>query len=219
MFTPTEITVPKKLLKSLTFDNLDSMKTPLNQPTGDFFYDQWILKPEYKNTAWEQLLRVLPTDVGEARIIVLESGTNYFQHADIDDRYHLNLFGKDSYLIDLEQQKMYELKQDGIWYIMNAGTLHSAANFGEHKRIQLVVRRLLSHNNIENSCKIQIIGGGSNPRFVFDNTISPWLNKSNQKGIIDNFHVLEHGVEFDITKKEIKNLKKLIPKDFKLILV
>jgi hypothetical protein len=219
MLISTNITISKKLLENLIIDDLESIKTAINQPTGNFFYDRWTIKPEYKNTVWEKLISVLPNDIGEARIIILESGTNYFQHADIDDRYHLNLTGKDSYLIDLESHTMHGLTQDGIWYLMDAGKIHSAANFGENKRIQLVVRKLLTHHNLKNPYTIQIIVGGTNPRFVFDNSLSPWLNRANKKGIIDNFKTLENGVEFIVEKDEIEDLISHVPKEFQFKLI
>jgi hypothetical protein len=66
-------------------------KLTINQPTGNFFYDPWDIKEEFKGTVWETLLNTLPLDIGEARIIVLGNGTTYMSHTDIDDRYHLSL--------------------------------------------------------------------------------------------------------------------------------
>ncbi len=219
MLIPTNITVSKKLLKSLDFNNINSMKTPINQPTGDFFYDRWTIKPEYKGTVWEKLIKDLPSDIGEARIIILESGTTYFQHADIDDRYHLNLCGNGSYLVDLESKTLYELKQDGIWYYMDAGKIHSAVNFGESIRAQLVVRKLLTRGNLQNSCRIQISSNEINSRFVFDNSLSPWLNRANKQELIDNFRVLDNKVELSIEKDKLKILRKLLPKFFEIKLI
>ena len=57
-------------------------KHDLTQQTGDFFYDPWELKQEYKDTVWEEIWCSLPGDTGQARIIVLESPSCYTQHAD-----------------------------------------------------------------------------------------------------------------------------------------
>ena len=162
-------------------------KHDLTQQTGDFFYDPWELKQEYKDTIWEEIWCSLPGDTGQARIIVLESPSCYTQHADIDDRYHLNLFGDESYLIDLENTQMYKLVQDGIWYEMDAGRLHSAINIGEHMRMQLVVRQLLKRNTLKNPTEVSITVNGTNPRYHFDNSLSPWLNRANKRGIINSF--------------------------------
>ena len=61
----------KEIFSSLPILNLP--KTQLNVPTGDFFYDAWQLKDEFKKSAILDLFAQLGS-VGEARIIVLEPG-------------------------------------------------------------------------------------------------------------------------------------------------
>ena len=131
-------------------------KHDLTAPSGDFFYDPWILLEEYKNTVWESIWNSLPIDAGQARVIVMESPSCYTQHADIDDRYHLNLSGDQDYLIDLGNQQMHKLEKDGVWYIMDAGRLHTAISVGEHTRMQLVVRKLLTRNTLKDSVSVKI---------------------------------------------------------------
>ena len=121
-------------------------KIYLNAPTGDFFYDPWKIKDEYKNTYWDDVLQTLDFEIGEARIIKLSVGECYLQHADIDDRYHLNITGDNSILINLENYEIFKIFKDGIWYEMDAGIIHSAVNFGQEDRYQLVVRKLLKKN-------------------------------------------------------------------------
>jgi len=189
-------------------------KHDLTQQTGDFFYDPWELKQEYKDTVWEEIWCSLPGDTGQARIIVLESPSCYTQHADIDDRYHLNLFGDESYLIDLENTQMYKLVQDSIWYEMDAGRLHSAINIGEHMRMQLVVRKLLKQNVLTNSTEVTISAAGNNPRYHFDNKLSPWLNRANKRGIINSFQRDGGTVYFNIEHNCIFELQNIMPEEF-----
>lgn len=189
-------------------------KHDLTQQTGDFFYDPWELKQEYKDTVWEEIWCSLPGDTGQARIIVLESPSCYTQHADIDDRYHLNLFGDESYLIDLENTQMYKLVQDSIWYEMDAGRLHSAINIGEHMRMQLVVRKLLKQNVLTNSTEVTISAAGNNPRYHFDNKLSPWLNRANKRGIINSFQRDGGTVYFNIEHNYIFELQNIMPEEF-----
>lgn len=213
------------MIKITTF-NFDKNKIPLcqfaeekitiNRPTGNFFYDNWEIQPQYKNTIWEQILCSLPNSIGEARIIKLISGRCYFSHADIDDRWHLNLSGSNSFLVDLENNILYETKNDGVWYEMDGGILHSAVNFGEDDRYQLVVRKLLQKNYLENACMIKIWAKGKNPRFRFDNAISPWLNRSVKNGTIDNFTYCDNFVCFDIEKKSINDIMGLVPTEFEV---
>jgi hypothetical protein len=189
-------------------------KHDLTQQTGDFFYDPCELKQEYKDTVWEEIWCSLPGDTGQARIIVLESPSCYTQHADIDDRYHLNLFGDESYLIDLENTQMYKLVQDSIWYEMDAGRLHSAINIGEHMRMQLVVRKLLKQNVLTNPTEVTISAAGNNPRYHFDNKLSPWLNRANKRGIINSFQRDGGTVYFNIEHNCIFELQNIMPKEF-----
>jgi len=124
MLKPTNFTVDTHLFqKACTLLPAEGMKTSINQPTGNFFYDPWILKEEYKGTVWETLYNSLPVSKGESRIIILDPGQCYQIHADIDDRYHLNILGDNSYLINLVQETMHPLTQDGIWYDMDASFL------------------------------------------------------------------------------------------------
>jgi hypothetical protein len=221
MLKQLEFQVPTELI-NIAIDNLPSFdfRVSLNKPLGRFFYDPWEIKQEFKDTVWEQILATLPFPYGEARIITLESGTNYRTHADIDDRYHLNLHGEDCFLINLEEGKMFPLRSDGIWYDMNAGLLHTAANFGRISRMQLVVRKLLVNGNINDSANIVISVGGSSEddsRFVFDRIISPWLNLSNKQGNIKDFRYENQQIKFITEKIKVNELVELIKKtDFNL---
>lgn len=216
MLSPTQYKTDIDLLDSVAFDYQNSGKYILNVPTGDPFYDPWEISMDFENTVWKEILKTLPGDKGEARIIVMSSPSCYTQHADIDDRYHLNIYGDQSFLIDIESQIMYPLQKNGIWYEMNAGRLHTAICIGEHRRIQLVVRKLLKKNILNNPVSVEIKTGGNNSRFHFDNNLSPWLNYANKSSKITNFSKTELGVLFDIEKSEMPSLEKVIPKYFKL---
>jgi hypothetical protein len=217
MLIKTNYSVPQSLLSSIPFDSFQTMKTAINRPTGNFFYDPWEIKDEFRDTVFEQLLNTLPKDIGEARVIVLESESCYTKHADIDDRYHLNLHGDEGYLIDLESNTMYHTVNDGNWYLMNAGILHTAASFGEHKRIQLVVRKLLIKNQLADSVAVSITATGENPRYKFDNVLSPWLNRANKNNLISNFQYQDSTVKFNIEKTHLSDLKNKCLDNFTLI--
>jgi len=195
---------------------LEKGKHDLTVPSGDFFYDPWVLLEEYKNTVWESILNSLPIDTGQARIIVMESPSCYTQHADIDDRYHLNLSGDQDYLIDLDNQQMHKLVKDGVWYEMDAGRLHTAISVGEHTRMQLVVRKLLTRNVLNNSVSVKITAVGSNPRYSFDNTMSVWLNRASKNKTISNFKQSEASIYLDVEHSSLEELKSIVPKEFKL---
>ena len=214
MIQPTNLIVSQDLIKKMSEFDSNEMKVAINEPTGDFFYDPWRIKSEYIGTPFEQALKLLPNNVGEARIITLESGRCYFSHSDIDDRYHLNLSGDCAALINLETGQSYFLTPDGIWYDMDAGLLHSAVNFGQFERKQLIVRKLLNRNQLTVPVDFYIKSKGSNARFVFDNKISPWLNRANKLGIISDFETNLSKVYFKIDKQYIEELTNIIPNEF-----
>jgi len=221
MLTPTNHTIDptlfQKACKSLP---TSGMKTTINQPTGDFFYDPWVLKDEYKGTVWETLYDSLPVGKGEARIIMLEPNQCYSIHADIDDRYHLNIQGDNSYLIDLVRETMHPLTQDGIWYNMDASFLHTAANFGRVTRAQLIVRHLLHKNKLINPIAVSLATSMENTghaRFLFDNTMSPWLNDANKAGFINNFSQGAVAIQFTIEQDKLASLKHMLPEEFKIL--
>jgi hypothetical protein len=221
MLTPTNYTVNPNLFQEACA-HLPSrvMKTTINQPTGNFFYDQWIIKDEYKGTIWETLYDSLPAPKGEARIIILDPNQCYQTHADIDDRYHLNILGEQCYLIDLVTEQMHKLAQDGIWYNMNAGVLHTASNFGRRARVQLVVRHLLKQNKLTDPVNIVLsttISNSDDARFIFDNTMSTWLNQANKAGFINSFVQGGVSIEFNIEKDKLDLLKRILPNEFKII--
>jgi hypothetical protein len=178
------------------------------------------LKEEFKGTVWETLYNSLPVRKGEARIIILDPAHCYQIHADIDDRYHLNISGEECYLMDLIREQMFRLEQDGIWYNMDAGLLHTATNFGRRARIQLVVRHLLKKNRLTDPLEITLsttIANTDDARFMFDNTLSPWFNEANKLGFINNFSHSPVGVKFNIEKTKLDSLKSMLPEEFKIL--
>lgn len=216
MITNTEFTTtPDKLLQANSLCQSMEGKTVINRPTGNFFYDPWEILPEYKDTVFEELLAPLE-DIGEARIVKQESGTCYYAHSDVDDRYHLNISGDCACLIDLDKNTMYPLESDGKYYLMNAGKNHSAANFGQYPRYQLVVRKLLQRAGWVYET-IEIHGGGNNPRFMFDKYISTILNDMNKRNVMNNFEILETGVRLTTNNFWAETLKNVLPIGFQII--
>lgn len=200
MITPVICSVPTELLNSaIKIIDSSMFRTAINQPTGDFFYDPWIIKDEFKNTPIEDLYNTLEGNKGEARIVNLDIKSCYIAHADIDDRWHLSLTQEDSFLIDLDNEKMHKLSPNK-WYYMNAGIRHSAANFGSMVRSSLLIRKLLTHNELSEPkmCKIYARNKKFNIRYLFDNVYSPVLNNLNKQGLISNFKKHETYTTFDI---------------------
>lgn len=205
----------EQALKELPVDN---KRTALNEPTGNFFYDAWQIKEEFKGTIWEEILSSLPYNVGEARIITLEPGESYMAHADIDDRWHLNLQGEESYLIDLEEIRMYKQVRDNKWRHMNAGKLHTASNYGSIPRLQLVVRELLRHSHYSDMISVTMEQAHEQHdfRYKFDNIFSPWLNHKNKEYELDNFAPNGATVTFKMARHLKDDFESMVSSDFKV---
>ena len=215
-------TVPSRILQEVSA-NLPEFdrRIDLNVPTGDFFYDKWVVSPEFKNTIWEELLNTLPLDFGQARLMKLEPEQCYRTHADADNRYHLTLSGTHSFLIDLDTQTMHPTQLDGKWYLMDASRRHSAVNFGETTRVQLVIRKLLTRGNLSNPTTVEISIDPSvtnNFRYIFDDIFSPWINTKDQLGLINNFKMLANDrVSFTTENYLVQELLNICPDGFNII--
>jgi hypothetical protein len=191
----------------------------INTPTGRFFYDPWEINDEYRGTVWDKILATLPYPKGEARIIVLPPKMSYHTHADIDDRYHLNVSGENCYLTDFDNNQLHKLSQDGIWYEMDAGRIHSASNFGRYYRIQLVVRKLLTDAELTDPVGIRLTSTGlskEDARFIFDNTISPWLNHANKNNNIKNFKFSTNEITCQLERSQLSELACVLDSHFLL---
>lgn len=221
MIKPSKYRVPTSIIEQ-TLEILPEreFRVTINEPTGDFFYDNWVLKKEYIGTVWETLYNSLPVSKGEARVITLDPGTCYQSHADIDDRWHLNIRSESAYLIDLSNGVLHKIQQDGIWYDMDAGPIHSAANFGRPHRVQLVVRKLLLRNTLINPVNVRVSSSKLSiydSRYEFDQAASMWLNRANKNGTISNFKYDKHVVTFDIERKCLDEFKSTLSSDFDIL--
>jgi hypothetical protein len=188
----------------------------LNRPTGNFFYDKWELNTEFIGTAWEKILASFPKEIGEARVIKLIPGETYMAHADIDDRWHLNLTGDRCYLIDLDTEHMHLLIQDRHWYEMDTGKIHVASNFGSVDRLQIVIRKLLTQTTEVDLVSVTITPNGyqHDYRYKFDQIISPYLNRANKKSMLKDFKVNKEVVSFKLARCELSNFKNSITENF-----
>jgi len=193
--------------------------TVLNEPTGNFFYDNWKIKDLYKDTIWQQVLDTLPYSIGQARIIKLNPGDSYMAHADIDNRWHLNLTGEQSYLIDLDNKVMHECIRDNYWTYMDASRIHAATNYGSIPRLQLVVRELL----FKSQQTINLVSIAMEPayeqhdfRYKFDKIFSPFLNRVNQQRKLADFVHNTFTLSFKLERELLDEFKKLVNTDFKV---
>ncbi len=127
-------------VNSLNFDK----RLVLNYTTEKLLNGPYQTLPEFERTPLGNILELLGNP-GEARLLKLESSESYTAHADPDDRIHLAIITNPySYLIDIDDNKMYHLPADGQLWRMDTGKMHVAANFGGRTRVHLNVRLALS---------------------------------------------------------------------------
>lgn len=214
MLTKTDINFDIKLLLPLLNKVVWDSKgrCQLNSPTGNWLYDPYTIKSEWRNTPFESLLTLLEKSypIGEARLMKLTPGTCYQSHADVDDRIHLNLTSNDqSYLVDLDSKKMHQLETDNSVYYMDASVKHIAANYGCTDRIQLVVRirlpRISSPTFVKKTIEFHNLPGSF--RYIFDNTVSQFISRKIKTGDIGFFNlVTDSKLEFILNEDTLKNL-------------
>ena len=83
--------------------NMDITKrTNLNITDGNILSGDYKIIPELHNTPLGNFLQSLG-DIGEARLLTLDSGESYTAHTDPDDRFQLAIItNPDCYMIDLD---------------------------------------------------------------------------------------------------------------------
>jgi hypothetical protein len=102
---------------------------------------------------------------------------------------------------------------------MDAGRVHSAGNFGRLYRNQIVVRKLLENTSLDNAIKVKVISRGyaaDDARFLFDQQVSPWINRAVKRHILQDFNVNNTDVTFKIKQENVEELKNILPIRFDL---
>jgi Aspartyl/Asparaginyl beta-hydroxylase len=160
----------------------------LNLPKGEFFGDPWELKPEIKNTPLGNVLESLG-DIGQARLLTLESAESYTAHCDPDDRLHLAIITNPySFLVDITDNKLFHLPADGQLWKMDTGKIHVAANWGTRARIHLNIRVLLPKYNLNrSSLRIKVIDGDYDWKQLVYTPVMQVINKNIKTGYVYGF--------------------------------
>ena len=171
----------------------NSFPLEIHTTTDDFFYGERKLLDRYKGTEFEKLWNSLERP-GEAQIQVLDRGRCYLGHCDVDDRYHMTLFGNNSYLIDIEKNNLFPTEVDHTVWFLETSTKHTAANFGTVPRVQLVIRKLLNKNSLKNPVPVYLHLQSKDKhfknatRYNFDVMVQSFINTGiNKNKTIDQF--------------------------------
>lgn len=163
-----------------------SKRFDLNKPSGKFFNDPWINL--FPNTPLGDVLNSLG-NIGQARLLTLDSAESYTAHTDPDDRYHLAITTNPyCYLIDLSNSELYHLPVDGHVVLMDTSRTHVAANYGATPRIHLNIRLLLPHYNPSRpGVHFKVVDGGFGWKQDSYIDIMGLINRGIKTGIIYGF--------------------------------
>lgn len=199
----------QNILGTITWD--EKGRCCLNKATGNWLYDPYILYDKWKGTPFEQVLNSIPYNIGEARLMKLDPQDCYRAHSDADDRLHINILSNEySYLIDLDDNTMFNLKEDGYLYYMDGSKMHTAVNFGPTPRIQLVIRVLLNRCQRPDHVRTNFtfVDAPYNLRYLIDRRISPFINKYAKTGEIGFFDLVSpNSLYFEITPKALSHIE------------
>lgn len=184
--------LPQKFPIQNIVDQVNSMtfgpRLDLNSPSGKFFNDPWIIKDEFKGTPLGNVLESLG-NIGQARLLKLESAESYTAHTDPDDRIHLAIVTNPySYLIDFTTEQMHHIPADGrVWY-MDTSRTHIAANWGPKVRIHLNVRVLLPHfDQTRPGIRITLLGNSVEWKQDSYIEIMGFINQQIKNGTVTGF--------------------------------
>lgn len=185
--------LPEKFLINPIIEQVQGLgsfgkKLDLNTPTGKFFNDPWQTKQEFINTPLGDVLNSLG-DIGQARLLCLESAESYTAHCDPDDRIHLAIITNPfSFLVNIQNQQMHHLPADGQLWHMDTGKIHVAANWGPRTRIHLNVRVLLPHFRADQpGLRIRVLEGDYDWKQLAYTPLMATINYNVKNKIITGF--------------------------------
>lgn len=176
------------IVDQVTDLGLFGKRLDLNSPSGEFFNDPWVVKEEFKGTPLGNLLESLGS-IGQARLLCLESAESYTAHCDPDDRIHLAIVTNPySFLVDIDDNRLYHLPVDGQLWHMDTGKTHVAANWGPRTRIHLNVRVLLpKYSSERKGLRIKVLEGDYDWKQLAYMPLMGAVNKYVKNGYITGF--------------------------------
>jgi len=191
----------------------DTKRIILNRSDSGLFTGKYTTLPQFQNTALGTLLEELG-EIGEARLLLLDSGDSYTAHTDPDDRYHLVIETNPySYIMDIEQEKLIHLPADGTVWHMDTSKKHLAGNFGGTPRIHLNVRAKLP-NYIGNGIHLKIEGGDVDWKQVLYMDTMSYINKAvKDKKITGIERINERELLLNTSYEVVADIKDIVEKN------
>ena len=188
----------------------DSKRISLNRTDGNLMSGDYEVLPEFVNTPLGKLLNELG-DIGEARLLCLESGDTYTAHTDPDDRLHLAITtNPDCYIIDLDSQQLYHLPVDGQVWHMDTSVRHTACNWGGRSRIHLNIRYKLPKFSAP-GWNLKISGGSFDWKQELYDGLMSYFNKQIKCNAITGFEkVNEKELNLNCTAQTLREITSMI---------
>ena len=185
----------------------------LNESDGGLFTGKYTTIPKFQNTALGTILEELG-EIGEARLLLLESGDSYTAHTDPDDRFHLVIETNPySYIMDIEQERMIHLPANGIVWHMDTSKKHLAGNYGGTPRIHLNIRAKLP-NYTGNGVHLKISGGEVDWKQVLYMDTMSYINKAvKDKKITGIEKINDRELLLNTSYEVIADLKSIVEKN------
>lgn len=166
--------------------NLTEHSLALNETTGNLLNGPYTIKQEFVGTPLGNVLEALG-EIGEARLLRLDSGETYTAHTDPDDRLHLSIISNPyCYLVNLEDNTLHNLPVDGYIWDMDTSIMHSAINLGGRERIHLNVRAVLPQFSKPGK-RLTFVGGDFDWKQELYKDIMGFVNKEIKAGRVTGF--------------------------------
>lgn len=185
--------------------NLSERSIVLNETTGSLLNGPYTIKQEFIGTPLGDVLATLG-EIGEARLLRLDSGQTYTAHTDPDDRLHLSIISNPyCYLVNLEDNTLHNLPVDGYIWDMDTSIMHSAINLGGRERIHLNVRAVLPKFKRPGK-RLTFLGGDFDWKQELYKDLMGYVNKNIKDGLITGFEkVNDREVLISYTDRKVLN--------------
>ena len=196
-------------VQSMAFD---SKRMALNTTNGNLMSGDYQILPQFVDTPLGRFLNELG-DIGEARLLCLESGDTYTAHTDPDDRIHLAITtNPDCYIVDLDTHQIHHVPVDGQVWNMDTSVRHTACNWGGKPRIHLNIRCKLPKFSAP-GWNIKISGGSYDWKQELYDGLMSYLNQQIKLKNITGFDKInERELNLNCDEQTLKQITGMIAK-------
>lgn len=126
----------------ICLNNHDNIDDYVKNASQRFIYTEYkYMNSIFKNTIWEDTLKMIPSKIARARIMLSQPETVLTLHRDIEPRWHLALFTDPACLYyDFQSNTAFHIPSDGHFYRIDTRVPHTIFNStNAFTRVHLVV--------------------------------------------------------------------------------